>query len=155
MTGSDDPSTAKSRSGYVILYAGCPIAWTSKLQTIIALSSCEAEYVALSESLRDTIPLMNLINEFKQHGFEVINKEPRVYCKAFEDNSGALELARLPKMRPRTKHINVRFHHFREHVRLGLIKVFPISTDQQLADIFTKPLAQNTFLNLRKALLHF
>jgi hypothetical protein len=98
---------------------------------------------------------MNLINEFKQHGFEVINKEPRVYCKAFEDNSGALELARLPKMRPRTKHINVRFHHFREHVRLGLIKVFPISTDQQLADIFTKPLAQNPFLNLRKALLHF
>jgi hypothetical protein len=155
MTGSDDPSTAKSRSGYVILYAGCPIAWTSKLQTIIALSSCEAEYVALSESLRDTIPLMNLINEFKQHGFEVINKEPRVYCKAFEDNSGALELARLPKMRPRTKHINVRFHHFREHVRLGLIKVFPISTDRQLADIFTKPLAQNAFLNLRKALLHF
>jgi hypothetical protein len=155
MTGSDDPSTAKSRSGYVILYAGCPIAWTSKLQTIIALSSCEAEYVALSESLRDTIPLMNLINEFKQHGFEVINKEPRVYCKAFEDNSGALELARLPKMRPRTKHINVRFHHFREHVRLGLIKVFPISTDQQLADIFTKPLAQNAFLNIRKALLHF
>jgi hypothetical protein len=155
MTGSDDPSTAKSRSGYVILYAGCPIAWTSKLQTIIALSSCEAEYVALSESLRDTIPLMNLINEFKQHGFEVINKEPRVYCKSFEDNSGALELARLPKMRPRTKHINVRFHHFREHVRLGLIKVFPISTDQQLADIFTKPLAQNAFLNIRKALLHF
>jgi hypothetical protein len=44
------------------------------------------------------IPLMNLINKFKQHGFEVINKEPRVYCKAFEDNSGALELARLPKM---------------------------------------------------------
>jgi hypothetical protein len=155
MTGSDDPSTAKSRSGYVILYAGCPIAWTSKLQMIIALSSCEAEYVALSESLRDTIPLMNLINEFKQHGFEVINKEPRVYSKAFEDNSGALELARLPKMRPRTKHINVRFHHFREHIRLGLIKVFPISTDQQLADIFTKPLAQNAFLNLRKALLHY
>jgi hypothetical protein len=75
MTGSDDPSTAKSRSDYVILYAGCPIAWTSKLQMIITLSSYEAEYVALSESLRDTIPLMNLINEFKQHGFEVINKQ--------------------------------------------------------------------------------
>jgi hypothetical protein len=86
---------------------------------------------------------------------EVINKEPRVYCKAFKDNSGALELAHLPKIPPRTKHINVRFHHFREHVRLGLIKVFPISTDQQLADIFTKPLAQNAFLNLRKALLHY
>jgi hypothetical protein len=98
---------------------------------------------------------MNLINEFKQHGFEVINKEPRVYCKAFKDSSGALKLAHLPKMRPCTKHINMRFHHFREHVRLGLIKVFPISTDQQLADIFTKPLSQNPFLNLQKALLHY
>jgi hypothetical protein len=155
MTASDDSSTAKSRSGYVILYAGCPIAWCSKLQTIIALSSCEAEYVALSESLRDTIPLMNLINEFKDHGFSVTSSQPRVFCKAFEDNSGALELARLPKMRPRTKHINIKYHHFREHVRLGLIEVLPISTSEQLADIFTKPLAQNTFLKLRKALLHY
>jgi hypothetical protein len=149
-------ASSSAETDYIILYAGCPIAWTSKLQTIIALSSCEAEeYVALSESLRDTIPLMNLINEFKQHGFEVINKEPRVYSKAFEDNSGALKLAHLPKMRPRTKHINVRLHHFREHLRLGLIKVFLISTDQQLADIFMKPLVQNAFLNLRKALLHY
>jgi hypothetical protein len=155
MTASNDPSTAKSRSGYVINYAGCPIAWASKLQTVIALSSCEAEYVSLSESLRDTIPLMEIINEFKDYGFNVISAEPRVYCKAFEDNSGALELARLPKLRPRTKHINIRFHHFREHVRLGLIKIFPISTTNQLADIFTKPLPQNQFLKLRKALLHF
>jgi len=123
MTASDDPSTAKSRSGYVILYAGCPIAWASKLQTIIALSSCEAEYVSLSESLRNTIPLMDLIKEFKEHGFSVTSTEPKVFCKAFEDNSGALELARLPKMRPRTKHINIKYHHFREHVRLGLIKI--------------------------------
>ena len=155
MTASDDPSTAKSRSGYVILYAGCPIAWASKLQTIIALSSCEAEYVSLSESLRDTIPLMDLIKEFKEHGFSVTSTEPKVFCKAFEDNSGALELARLPKMRPRTKHINIKYHHFREHVRLGLIKVYPITTNDQLADIFTKPLAQNIFLRLRKILLHY
>jgi hypothetical protein len=98
---------------------------------------------------------MNLINKFKQHGFKAINKEPRVYCKAFEDDSGALELAYLPKMWPCTKHINMQYHCFHEQVWLGLIKVFPISTDQQLADIFMKPLAQNTFLNLWKALLHY
>ena len=155
MTASEDPSTAKSRTGYVTLYAGCPVAWPSKLQTIIALSSCEAEYVSLSESLRDTIPLMDLVHEFKEHGFKVISTEPRVFCKAFEDNSGALEMARLPKLRPRTKHINIKYHHFREHVRLGLIKVFPISTDEQIAGAFTKPLAQNIFLKLRKALLHY
>ena len=155
MTASDDPGTAKSRSGYVIQYAGCPIAWCSKLQTIIALSSCEAEYISLSESLRDTIPLMNLIHEFKEHGFPVTSSQPKVYCKAFEDNSGALELARIPKLRPRTKHINIKYHHFREHVRLGIIEVLPISTTEQIADIFTKPLAQNAFLHLRKALLHY
>jgi hypothetical protein len=155
MTASDDPGTAKSRSGYVIQYAGCPIAWCSKLQTIIALSSCEAEYISLSESLRDTIPLMNLIHEFKEHGFPVTSSQPKVYCKAFEDNSGALELARLPKIRPRTKHINIKYHHFREYVRLGLIEMLPISTTEQIADIFTKPLAQNAFLHLRKALLHY
>jgi hypothetical protein len=132
------------------------------LQTIIALSSCEAEYVALSESLRDAITLINLINEFKDHGFSVTSSQPRVYCKAFEEhNSGALELARLPKMRPRTKHINIKYHHIREHIHLGLIEVLPISsyltrTGRQVAgDVFTKPLAQNTFLKLRKALLHY
>jgi hypothetical protein len=155
MTASDDPSTAKSRSGYVIQYAGCPVAWASKLQTIIALSSCEAEYVSLSESLRDTIPLMELVKEIKKSGFKVISTTATVYCKAFEDNSGALELARLPKMRPRTKHINIKYHHFREYVRLGIIKIFPISTENQLADIFTKPLPQNLFLRLRKELLHY
>ena len=155
MTASDDPSTAKSRSGYVIQYAGCPVAWASKLQTIIALSSCEAEYVSLSESLRDTIPLMELVKEINKAGFKVISTTANVHCKAFEDNSGALELARLPKMRPRTKHINIKYHHFREHVRLGIIKIFPISTENQLADIFTKPLPQNLFLRLRKELLHY
>jgi hypothetical protein len=98
---------------------------------------------------------MNPIHEFKEHGFPVTSSQPKVYCKAFEDNSGALELARLPKIRPRTKHINIKYHHFREYVRLGLIEMLPISTTEQIADIFTKPLAQNAFLHLRKALLHY
>ena len=103
-----DPTTGRSRTGYIIRFAGCPIVWASKLQTEFALSSTEAEYIALSTALRQVIPLMELLKEMKENG--VINKEyvPRVYCKAFEDNSGALELARTPKMRPRTKHINTK-----------------------------------------------
>jgi hypothetical protein len=118
ITAPTDPSTAKSRSGYVILFAGCPIIWSSKLQTQIALSTTEAEYIALSQSLRDTIPLMQLLHEFKNKGFNVVSVVPRVHCKAFEDNSGALELARLPKLRPRTKHNNIVYHHFRDYVRV-------------------------------------
>ena len=80
----------------------------------------------MSQALRDVIPVMNLIQEMKEKGFHVICVQPNVYCKVFKDNSGALELARLPKLRPRTKHINVCYHHFREHVQKGLIKkIFP------------------------------
>jgi hypothetical protein len=116
-TEPDDPSTTKSHSGYMINYAGCPIAWASKLQMIVALSSTEAEYVSLSEALQDMITLMDLINEFKDYGFKVYSEVlPRVHCKSFEDNSGVLELTRLPKLRPCMEHINIKYHHFHEHV---------------------------------------
>ena len=144
-----NPSTSKSRSGWVIFYAGCPIIWASKLQTQTALSTTEAEYIAMSMSLRDVIPIMELIKEMKEHNIPVICTKPYVYCKVFEDNSGALELARLPKLRPRTKHINVCYHHFREHVRKGLIKIFPVGTSDQIADVLTKALAQNDFTRHR------
>jgi len=99
----------------------------------------------MSQSLRDVLPIMFLIQEMKEKGFQVICTQPYVYCKVFEDNSGALELARLPKLRPRTKHINVCYHHFREHVRNGLIKIFPVGTKDQTADVLTKALPQNDF----------
>ncbi len=66
----------------------------------------------MSMALRDVIPIMNLLDELKTNDFQVICTKPYVYCKVFEDNLGALELARLPKLRPRTKHINVCYHHF-------------------------------------------
>ena len=147
-----DPSTAKSRSGWIIFYAGCPIIWASKLQSQVALSTTEAEYIALSMSLRDVLPIMFLLDEMKCRNFQVICTTPHVYCKVFEDNSGALELARLPKLRPRTKHINVCYHHFREHVRSRKVKIFPIGTKDQTADALTKALPQNTFIRHRKSM---
>ena len=145
----NDPSTAKSRSGWIVFYAGCPIIFGSSLQSMVALSTTEAEYIALSRSLRDVIPIMELVAEMKAKKFQVVCTEPYVYCKTFEDNSGALELARLPKLRPRTKHINTSYHHFREHVRKGLVKVFPISTHDQIADCLNKALPQNAFVKHR------
>jgi hypothetical protein len=102
-------------------------------------------YIALSQALRDVIPIMELLKEMRKLGHKVICNEPVVYCKVFEDNSAALELARQPKLRPRTKHINVCYHHFWEHIRKGIIKVLGVSTDNQIADTLTKPLAQNAF----------
>jgi hypothetical protein len=145
-----DPSTAKSRSGWIIFYAGCPVSWASKLQSQVALSTTKAEYIAMSQSLRDVIPVMNLQQEMRERDYQVICTKPHVYCKVFEDNSSALELARLPKLCPKTKHINVCYHHFREHVHNGLIKIFPIDTKDQIADALTKALAQNDFQRHRR-----
>jgi hypothetical protein len=92
--------------------------WASKLQSQVALSTTKAEYNynAMSQALRDIIPIMGLLQEMREQDFRVLCTEPYVYCKVFEDNSGALELARLPKLCPRTKQINVCYHHFRKHV---------------------------------------
>ncbi len=107
---------------------------------MVALSTTEAEYIALSNALYNVIPIMEQVKEMKSCKFDVISILPYVCCKAFEDNSGALELARLPKMRSRTKHIAVCYHHFREHVHTGKIKVYPIDTKDQPANIATKAL---------------
>ena len=125
------------------------------MQTHVATSTTMAEYIALSQALRDVIPVMELLDEFLARGYTLVSTKPKVYCKAFEDNSGALKIARLPKMRPRTKAINVIYHHFREPVRLGKIHIYPISTDLQRADILTKPTVQNIFLRHRKSICHF
>ncbi len=97
----------------------------------------------MSQSLCDVIPVMNLLQEMRERGFQAACTKSHVYCKVFEDNSGALEFARLPKLRLRTKHINFCYHHFCEHVSKGLIKIFPIDTKDQIADALTKALAQN------------
>mgnify|MGYP000644214090 CR=1 FL=1 len=133
-----DPSTAKSRTGFILMYGGCPLVWSSKLQREIALSTTEAEYNTLSESLRHVIHLMALTDEAKRIGWTVTDKPPAVHCKVFEDNSGAVEWSRLPKMRPRTKHLCVKMHHCREHLRLGKISNHKVPTAFQLADKATK-----------------
>ena len=73
-----DPSTTKSRSGWIFFYAGCPVCWASKLQPQVALSTTEAEYIAMSQALRDIIPVMNLLQEMREQDFQVICNEPYI-----------------------------------------------------------------------------
>jgi hypothetical protein len=156
----DDPDTARSRMGYVIRYAGCPIFWSSRLIPEICLSTTEAEYCALSEAMRQVIPMLDIQRECVERGILQETSTPEVFCTAFEDNSGALEMARVPKMRPRTKHINLKYHFFRSRVVQdgeqdidGKVHVKPIGTAAQLADLFTKAVSQDLFLKFRKAIL--
>ncbi len=98
----------------------------------------------MSMAMIDVIPIMDPIDEIKDKCFQVICTQPYAYCKVVEDNSGALELARLPKLCPRRKHINV-YHQLYEHVHKGLIKSFHIDTKYQMADALPKALAQHDF----------
>ena len=149
---SDDKSTLYSRTGYVIYFMGCPITWVSKMQTEITLSTTEAEYVALSQAMRDVIPFLDLIDELSTY-FDFNHDKAKVKCRVYEDNNGCLELANNPRYRPRTKHIALKYHHFREQVQKGRIDVTRIDTKEQIADQFTKGLDRVTFEYLRKLLM--
>ena len=147
------PDSARSRHGYVIKYMNCPITWKSQLQNEIALSSTESEYTGLSYALREAIPIMTLLNEMKQNGFISELESPEVKIKVYEDNSGALEMANTHKYRPRTKHLNVKLHHFRKYVNDGLIKILPIKSEDQQADYLTKPVSYEVLKKLRKLVM--
>ena len=148
---SSNPENVMSRTGYVIYYAGCPVLWASKLQTEIALSTAEAEYIALSSAMRDVIPLMQLLTEISVI-LPIYNPDPKVKCKVFEDNESCIAMAKAHKFTPRTKHISIKYHHFRSYVDRGAISIEHISTTEQIADIFTKPLTEQPFTYLRNKL---
>ena len=126
--------------------------WYSRLQTEIALSTTEAEYIALSTGAREVLPIRALLAELSTL-LKLPSSNMVIKCTLFEDNKGAEELAKVPKNRPRTKHIAVKYHHFRQAVREGIIKVKRVSTTEQKADIMTKPLPLGTLEYLRKYIM--
>ena len=150
----EDPVSVKSRTGWVVTLGGVPVTWSSKLQTEIALSTMEAEYIALSTGMRELVGTRKLLKEITKYckvKRRTISKVSRVY----EDNDAALKHATtaLPKLSPRTKHIGVKYHWFKKKVKVGKIELFPISTKQQKADVFTKGLGSNEFENKRKLIM--
>ena len=80
-------------------------------------------------------------------------KRPIVKCKVFKENNGAIKLAKAPKIHPGTKHIALKYHHFRERVRKNMIKINPIQTLEQVADIFTKAFQFPIFKYLRENMM--
>ena len=97
--------------------------------------------------------MINIIKEAKTHKIDFGVKTPRIFCKAFEDNSGALEMATTPKMRPRTKYINVKYHHFRSFVEDGSIVIQSVKSKDQMADALTKLLPLRLFRKFRKEMM--
>jgi hypothetical protein len=154
---SQDPHCARSRTGYVILAFGCPVLWKSKLQTEIALSTMEAEYVALSTACKDLIPIIALVKELRRAVGLPEEVTTNLHTKVHEDNVGALTLAKLEpaRMTPRSKHYAIKYHWFREYVSkpTNQVTIVKIETANQLGDIFTKGLTKVTFVHLRRMLM--
>lgn len=129
-----NPNNVLSRIVFVIKFTGCPVYWLSKLQTEIALSTTEAEYIALSQTMRDVIPLMTLLAELSVL-IELHIPKPEIHCKVFEDNQSFISVANSQKFTPRTKHISLKFHHLTSFVKSKSLSIHPIVTSEQVADM--------------------
>mgnify|MGYP000681102589 CR=1 FL=1 len=152
--GQEDPrnaTSAKSRSGYVILLSGCPVLWKSQLISHICLSTLEAEYSALSNALKVLVPLRRLLVEIAvalELDDDLITS---IRARVFEDNQGALSLALNQRITSRTKYLLVRFHWFwAVSDELGFFKV---PSSRQGADFLTKPLSKQLFEQNRQLIL--
>ncbi|KAM2111637.1 hypothetical protein ACFX1R_014233 [Malus domestica] len=139
-----DQDERKSTTGYVFFLGSTTFSWTSKKQSIIASSSCEAEYVAVASTVCEAIWLRNLLKSVCH---------PQVESTVIHvDNMSAIKLAKNPVQHGRSKHIDTRFHFLRDHVKQKTIELVYCHTKEQVADIFFKPLPVESFRLLREML---
>ena len=122
----------------MLRYAGCPIGWCSKSQTEIALITEEAEYIALYQSLREVIPSMILLKELGEI-YPLYTAKPDFICTVWEDSQSCIAMTEARNFTPRTKNIALNYHHFRTHVDSEKIKIIYKPSEEQIADILTKP----------------
>ena len=142
-----DPTSVKSRTGFVICIANCPVIWTSKLQATIALSTMEAEYMALSMAMKSLIPFQETVRATAAAIGLDENYMTTFKTTVWEDNMGALTLANLEpgQVTPSSKHYAVKLHWFRQFLKPNRVEVLKIATDEQKADILTKGLVEAKF----------
>ena len=135
----------RSTTGYYFALNGNgpPVSWKSRKQQTVALSSCEAEYMALSESVQELCFLQMLMSELIPVHLPI---------PIYGDNQGSLDLVKNPIVSNRTKHIDVRHHFIREKCASQLIEVIHVGTSDNVADVFTKPLLKNKLKRFKNML---
>jgi hypothetical protein len=133
----------KSTSGTCQFLGRSLVSWSSKKQTFVALSIVEAEYVVAGQCCTQLLWMRQTLRDF---GYN-LSKVPLL-----RDNESAIRMADNPVEHSRTKHIDIRHHFLRDHQQKGDIEVYHINTENQLVDIFTKPLDEKTFCRLRSEL---
>ena len=139
-----DVDERKSTSGFVFFMGNAAFTWSSKKQPIVTLSTCEAEYVAMSNCVCQAIWLRSLLKEL-----HVSENDP---TEIFVDNKSAIALAKNPVFHDRSKHIDTKFHFIRECVAKKEVVLKFVKSQDQVADIFTKPLMGEIFCKIRSLL---
>ena len=109
--------------------------------------------MALSQSFQDWITVMLILQESKSKGVKTISYSLKLYCKAFDDNSSALELSHTLKIWLQINKNNIVYHHFISYIIYKKISIFPINPFNKISDIVTKLLPQNDFLCHQNTLL--
>jgi hypothetical protein len=148
LTGYSDSDMAgdvddrKSTSGILYFLDGNPVAWQSQKQRVVALSSCEAEYIAGAAAACQGVWLQRLLQDVV--GTSVPPPELKM------DNQSAIALSKNPVLHDRSKHIDTKFHYICECVDGGAVRLVFVSTQGQLADIMTKSLGKSKFQELRE-----
>jgi Reverse transcriptase (RNA-dependent DNA polymerase) len=137
-----DVDDRKSTTGVVFFLGSNLISWSSRKQTVVALSSCEAEYIAATSAACQGVWLGSLLAD-------LLNQNPDKVMLNI-DNKSAISLCKNPIHHDRSKHIDTRFHYIRECVEERKIMIEHIGTNDQLADILTKPLGRLKFLEMRE-----
>eukprot|EP00794_Sanderia_malayensis_P016556 gene16556-biopygen13988 len=138
---ASDAQLRKSTSGYIFQLAGSTISWRSQKQSVVALSTTEAEYVSLSSASQEAIWLRRLLKDLLID----VSKPTTIH----EDNQGAICLTKNTKAHSRAKHIDIKYHFIREKVQNKEIELTYCPTDKMIADIFTKALPRPKFEELR------
>eukprot|EP00253_Pinus_taeda_P023565 PITA_23565 len=143
-TNSDctgDPDDRKSTAGYVFNLRSRPITWACKKKSVISLSSVEAEYCGVVEASKEAPWLCQILSKF---GFQ--QQHPTtLWC----DNQSAIQLCKDPVQHQRNKHIELQMHFIRKLIHDHVLEVQYCSTDDQVADIFTKARTEAKFTKLR------
>ncbi|KAK3015419.1 hypothetical protein RJ639_007491 [Escallonia herrerae] len=134
------PMTRKSTTGYIIFLGSSPVSWRAKKQTVVSRSSAEAEYRAIATTTSEIIWLKQLLQDLKVSCTTPVS----LFC----DNRAAIHIAANPVFQERTKHIEIDFHFIRQHIQSQTIATKSISSQDQLADIFTKALGHDRFHQL-------
>ena len=131
-----DLDKSKSTTGYVFILASGAVSWVSKLQSVVALSTTEAEYVAATQASKEAVWLKMVLEELG-HKQDIIP----LFC----DSQSALYLARNPAFHSKTKHIRVQYHFVREKVEESTMDMKKIHTNDNLADFLTKAINTDKF----------